>query len=191
MVPCSWKQIKYVLYSLVTKWGLRGNCVLKHSYMATQSSPHSSWVSVSPLLLPPWAVAESCCSPCQCYIFSLYNMCHMLHFHWTSDHHHFFLSYLPLSRSTSPYHTQITSDCLVPFSYPQSTITPISDRPLSYPVALCLSPYQWLFPYLPVQYIGSQSGGTVGLGLRPLCLVTLLAWVSQQYIRCTARLLGP
>ena len=63
----------------------------------------------------------------------------------------------------------------LPRSFLLSPITPISDRPLSYPVALCLSPYQWLFPYLPVQYIGSQSGGTVGLGLRPLCLVTLLA----------------
>ena len=49
--------------------------------------------------------------------------------------YHFLSSYLPLSRSTSPYHTQITSDCLVPFSL--STITPISDRPLRYPVALC------------------------------------------------------
>ena len=55
----------------------------------------------------------------------------------------------------------------------------------------CLSPYQWLFPYLPVRYIGSQSSGTVGLGLHPLCLVTLLARVSQQYIRCTTSLLGP
>ena len=80
-----------------------------------------------------------------------------------------------------PYHTQIASDCLVPFTY--LPITPISDPPLSYPVALCLSPYQWLFPYLPVRYIDSQSGGTAGLGLCPLRLVTLLARVPQQYIR--------
>ena len=80
-----------------------------------------------------------------------------------------------------PYHTQITSDCLVPFTY--LPITPISDPPLSYPVALCLSAYQWLFSYLPVRYNDSQSGGTVGLGLCPLRLVTLLARVPQQYIR--------
>ena len=63
----------------------------------------------------------------------------------------------------------------LPRSFLLSTIPPISDRPMSYPVVLCLSPYQWLFPYLPVWYIASQSGGTVGLGLCPLCLFTLLA----------------
>ena len=54
----------------------------------------------------------------------------------------------------------------------------IFDRPLSYPVARCLSLYPWLSPYLPVRYIDSQSGGTVGFGLCPLRLVTLLARVS-------------
>ena len=68
-----------------------------------------------------------------------------------------------------------------PFTY--LPITPISDPLLSYPVALCLSAYQWLFPYLPVRYIDSQSGGTVGLGLCPPRRVTLLARVPQQYIR--------
>ena len=40
----------------------------------------------------------------------------MLCFHWTSDHYHFILSYLPISQSISPYHTQIISDCFFPFS---------------------------------------------------------------------------
>ena len=75
----------------------------------------------------------------------------------------------------SPYHMQIHRTAFFPFSL--SHITPIVDRPLSYPVVACLSLYQWLFPYRSVRYIDSQSGGTVGLGLCPLRLVTLLARV--------------
>ena len=69
-----------------------------------------------------------------------------------------------------PYHSQITSDCLVHISYPLSP--PIVDPPLHYLVALCLSPCQCLSSY-HVRYIGPQSGGTVGLGLRPLCSLAL------------------
>ena len=97
----------------------------------------------------------------------------MLRFRRTHGPYHFLLTYLPLSRPPSPYHTQIYRTAFFPFSL--SLITPIVDRPLSYPVASCLSLYQWLFPYLPVRYLDSQSGGTVGFGLCPLCLVTLLA----------------
>ena len=69
------------------------------------------------------------------------------------------------------------------FPFSLSVITSIVDCPLRYLVALCLSAYQWLFLYLSVRYIDSQSGGTVGFGLCPLRLVTLLARVPQQYIR--------
>ena len=64
----------------------------------------------------------------------------LLRFHRTSDHYHFFLSYLPISQSPFPYHKQIPSDCLIPSII--SLITPISDRPWYYLVASCLSPYQ-------------------------------------------------
>ena len=90
------------------------------------------------------------------------------------------LSYLPLSRSTSPLSYADTSDCLL--SYPYLPITPSPIVPDTYLVAPRLSLYQWLYAYL-VRYIDSQSGGTVGLGLCPLHLVTLLARVLQQYIR--------
>ena len=105
----------------------------------------------------------------------------VLRFHRTSDHHISFCLIFPYLDPPSPYHTQIHRTAAFPFSL--SLITTIVDRPLSYPVAPCLSLYRWLFPYLPVRYIDSQSGGTVGLGLCPLRLVTLLARVFQQYIR--------
>ena len=105
----------------------------------------------------------------------------MLRFrHRTSDLFTSF-AYLPLSRSVFPLSYADTSDCLFPISYPLSPR--IFDRPWYYLVARCLSLYQWLFSYLPVRYNDSQSGGTVGLGLCPLRLVTLLARVPQQYIR--------
>ena len=80
--------------------------------------------------------------------------------HWT---YLFFLSYLPLSWSIITCRLHRTALLL----FFLSLITPISDWPLYYLVALCLSPYQCLSSY-HVQYIGSQSSGTVGLGLCPL-----------------------
>ena len=81
----------------------------------------------------------------------------------------------PYHDPLSPYHMQIhqTAPFLFLIPYPPH----IFDRPWYYLVAPCLSFYQWLFPYL-VRYIDSQSGGTVGFGLCPLRLVTLLARVS-------------
>ena len=59
---------------------------------------------------------------------------------------------------------------LLPFLL--SLITPIVDRPLYYLVADLLSLYLCCGSY-PVQYINPQSGGTVSLGLCPLCSLTL------------------
>ena len=49
----------------------------------------------------------------------------VLCFHWTLDLYHFLLSYLPISRSPLPYHSQITSDCFFLFSYPLSPLLSI------------------------------------------------------------------
>ena len=105
----------------------------------------------------------------------------MLRFRRTMDRITSYLLIFHYLDLPSPYHTQIHRTAFVHFSL--SLITPIVDRPLSYLVADPLSPYPCGCPYLPVRYIDSQSGGTVGLGLCPLRLVTLLARVSQQYIR--------
>ena len=94
----------------------------------------------------------------------------LLRFHRTTDCITPLLSYLPLSRSTFLLSYADTSDCPFPLSYPLSPR--IFNRPWRYLVALYLSLYQWLFPYL-VRYIDSQSGDTVGLGLCLLCLPTL------------------
>ena len=111
----------------------------------------------------PWDPCDKYLTPNRtpCYVFV----------HKTSDLSFIsdLFSFITISRS---YHTQIASDCLVPLLL--SLITLISNPPLYYLVADSLSSYQWLFLY-HVRYIASQSGGTVGFGLCPLCLFTLLA----------------
>ena len=62
-----------------------------------------------------------------------------------------------------------------------SLITPIVNHLLYYLVAVCLLPYQCLACYL-VQYLNRQSGGTVSLGLCPLCLLTLTCLESSSSV---------
>ena len=102
---------------------------------------------------------------------------YVLRFHRTMDRITSYLLIFHYLDPPSPYHTQIHRTASFPFSL--SLIPRIFDRPWYYLVARCLSLYQWLFPYLPVRYIDSQSGGTVGFGLCLLRLVTLLARVPQ------------
>ena len=66
-----------------------------------------------------------------------------------------------------------------PSPYPLSPH--IFDRPLPYPVADVLSRYQCCGAYL-VRYIDPQSGGTVGLGLCPLCSLTFTRSESSRSI---------
>ena len=93
-----------------------------------------------------------------------------------------------ISWSLLPYHTQITSDCLVLLSYPLSP--PIVNRPLHYLVADSLSFYPCYGSY-HVWYISSQSSGTIGIGLCPLLSCYFSGSSPQQYIRCTNISLGP
>ena len=74
---------------------------------------------------------------------------------------------IPLALSPADY-------IRLPLSSLLSLITPIVDRPLHYLVADSLSLYRCSGFYL-VRYLTSQSSGTVGLGLCPLRLLTLLA----------------
>ena len=70
------------------------------------------------------------------------------------------------------YHLQITSDCLIPFSYPLSPQSPIVPCTIS-----------WLFAYRLVTVVASILYNTSAHkavvlragGLCPLCLLTLLA----------------
>ena len=92
------------------------------------------------------------------------------------------ISYLLISfyrDPLSPLSYADTSDCLVPISYPLSPH--IFDRPLNYLVADVLSRYQCRGAYL-VRYIDPQSGGTVGLGLCPLCSLTFTRSESSRSI---------
>ena len=101
---------------------------------------------------------------------SISHLCYVFIGHRTN------LSFSPVFPYRDPYPLSYTDYIGLPRSFFLSTITPIFDRPLCYLVALCLSLYQWLFSY-HVRCIGSQSGGTVGFGLCPLCLVALFARV--------------
>ena len=105
-------------------------------------------------------------------VFGIGNVERLLRFrHRTSDLSTSF-AYLPLSRSNSPYHTQITSDCLVAFSL--SLITTIVDSPLRYQVAFLLSPYLRGCSY-PVRLHRPTKQCYYTLGLCPLASVALPA----------------
>ena len=85
------------------------------------------------------------------------------------------ISFCPISLYLDPLFPLSLADyigLLLPFLL--SLITSIVNCPLSYLVADPLSPYPCGCSYL-VRYITSQSRGTVGLGLCPLRLSTLLA----------------
>ena len=110
----------------------------------------------------------------------------LLCFHWTPDLSFFYLIFPYLN----PFLLSPADYIGLPRSYPLSLITPIINHPLYYLVAVCLLPYQCHVCYL-VWYVDPQSSGTVGLGLCPLCSLTLLAQSRLAvYINCTSIPLG-
>ena len=117
----------------------------------------------------------------------LLNLQSVLHFRWTLDH---IISYCLIFPYLNPLPLSYADYIGLPHYLLLSLIPSIVNHPWCYLVALLLSLYQCPLPY-PVRYIGSQSSGTVGLGLCPHRLVTLFARVLWRYINCTTILLGP
>ena len=94
----------------------------------------------------------------------------LLRFHWTTDHIISICLIFPYCDPLPLIICRSYRTASLLFSYPLSPH--IFNRPLHYLVAGSLSLYQCRGVYL-VRYIDPQSGGTVGLGLCPLCSLTL------------------
>ena len=107
------------------------------------------------------------CDPNANRIVTVHAICYVFVSLWTTSFHSVLSPIISI-----PFPLSLADYIGLPRPYLLSLITPIVDPPLHYLVALCLSPY----PHLPsyhVWYIGPQSGGTVGLGLCPLCSLIL------------------